>query len=382
MLVGLLAPTQRAPALAEPASPRLQATLRALERAVVEGRPGAAAALAAPGDHATSALLADLVTNARAAGLTEVSFTAGAVGAVPAGGSWSQPVVTTWRISGFDPAPAQAPVTFRFRSLADQVAVAGVGGAPGPTPLWMSGPLRVRRAGGSMVLVQAGAGDPGTYLEEARRAARAVSSALPRRRSRLVVEVPATVAHLEAALAAPRGEYAAVAAVTATADASGSWTAPAHVLVNPRRFRTLTTRGVRVVLTHEAAHVALGAATSTMPLWLAEGFADHVALRGLPAARDAVRHRLRAWVRRAGPPAQLPGPAEFAASGDRLERAYETAWAACDVLVARAGEHEALRFYRAVAAGAGPSQELRSRFGLTHRSFLRLWWDRLSGSES
>ena len=378
LVVGLLA-GRGSDAAPTPPRPDAVRTFHDLELAVARHDPDAAAALAAPGDWSVAARLAGLVDNAAAAHLVGVGFTpSGARGTVD-GGVWREPVTTTWRIWGFDAGPARAEVTFELRRFGDRVAIAGIGGGAGPTPVWMAGPIRVRRTATTMVLVAPGAGRPAAWSRLARRAAGVAGAAITAWRPRLVVEVPRNAAGLDRALGAGPGEYAALAAVTATADASGADSAPVHVLVNPEQLARLGRTAARVVLSHEAAHVALGAATSDLPLWLVEGTADQVALRDLPGERRRVRARLAARDSASDRSAHLPGAAAFTTSGARLESAYESAWLACQLLARRGGERALLGLYRAMEAGAPLRAELRHRFGWRPRAFVRLWADERAG---
>ena len=116
--------------------------------------------------------------------------------------------------------------------------------------------------------------DTGPYPALVRRAVAQVREVLPRWDGRLVVEVPADAAQLDAVLGAPEGRYDAIAGLATTVDGSGARGTPVRVLLNPGVVEGLAGRGAQVVLTHEAAHVAVGASYADMPLWLLEGFAD------------------------------------------------------------------------------------------------------------
>jgi hypothetical protein len=196
---------------------------------------------------------------------------------------------------------------------------------------------------------------------------------LPDWRPRLVVEVPASAAALDRTLAAEPGRYANIAAVTTTVDGSVTPEAPAHVFVNPDVFDRLEPQGAQVVMSHEAVHVATRAATSDVPLWLLEGFADYVALRDVDLPLTTTAGQIIEQVRRDGPPAHLPGGAEFDTSTTELGAAYESAWLACRLMVRLGGERALVRLYRLVDAGRGLPSALRATFGLTLGGLTRAW---------
>ena len=354
-------------------------TLQRLERAVREGDTGAGRALAPDGDRAAERRLAGVVDNAAA--LRVRDFTLRYVddeGAPSADGAWSAAVDVTWQLSGFDPAPSRAEVLFRFADTGDRVALTGIGGGGRISPLWLSGPLQVRRTSDTLVLV---AGPPAEAASYARRAAAAVPvvrRVLPRWRQGLVVEVPASAAGLDRALDAESGTYDQIAAVTTAADGSQAPGTPVHVFVNPDVFDRLKPTGAQVVISHEATHVATHAYTSAMPLWLLEGFADYVALRDVPLPVSVSAAQIIADVRRDGPPRHLPSAAEFGTHTPRLGATYESAWLACRLLARDGGQRALVAFYRAVDGGLPLGTALRSLFGLSVRELTRDWRGLLS----
>ena len=201
-------------------------------------------------------------------------------GALSAGSdAWVGAVDTTWAFRGFDRTVARTEVSFTFRQDGDQASIVGIGGNERRTPLWLAGPVTVRRGPGVLVVAAGGAGSAARYFELASRAVTVVRRVEPAWRDGLVVEVPESADQLDEELDAEPGEYDNIAAVTTTVNGSVAARAPVHVFVNPEVFGPLKRRGAQVVMSHEATHVATGAATTSMPLWLVEGFADYVALR-------------------------------------------------------------------------------------------------------
>ena len=351
------------------------ALLQRLSRAVEEKDPAATAELAA--DDAARRRLSALVVNAERIGLDDVALRyVDELGGADETGEWSATAIATWRIDAFDATPASAEVRVDFRSAADAgVAIVDVGGTGGVSPVWLSGPVQVRRSADTLVLA---ARDPGRYARLARRAVVVVRRVLPRWRDGLVVEVPRSATALDAALDVERGTFANVAGVTAAADGSTGDAAPVHVFLNPEQLRDLRPAGAQVVVSHEAAHVALDAPASDLPAWLSEGFADYVALRDVDLPLRTTAAQIIRQVRRDGVPRALPDSDDFDEESHYFGAAYEASWIACRLLAQRHGERSLLTFYRR-ADGAQDLDALFVRtFGTTEQVFTRQWQDVLS----
>jgi hypothetical protein len=359
---------------------RASALLADFERAVDNRDPAAAETLAAPGDEKSSALLGALVANARALHVQDFTLRyVDEVGAVTASGAWEGAVDVTWSFAGFDPAPAHSEVGFRFRTVDGAVYLDSVGGGQRRLPLWLSGDLEVRRAPGTLVLVDGSGASAARYSRLAKAAVPVVRQVLPSWRTGLVVEVPSSVATLDDALSSEPGTYSGIAAVTTTADGSLAPDAPVHVFVNPVIFGQLQPTGSQVVMSHEAVHVATEAATNnTMPLWLLEGFADYVALRDVDLPVSTTAGQIIDRVRQEGPPETLPGSVEFDTTTTHLGATYESAWLACRLLADRAGQAALVRLYMDVRDGASIGSALQREFGLTEAELTELWRDLLT----
>jgi hypothetical protein len=238
--------------------------------------------------------------------------------------------------------------------------------------------VQVRRTPDTLVLAAGSSAQADAYARRAAAAVPVVRRVLPAWRPRLVVEVPTSGAALDRTLAADPGQYANIAAVTTTVDGSVDRGAPMHVFVNPDIFGRLEPQGAQVVMSHEAVHVATRAATSDLPLWLLEGFADYVALRDVDLPLSTTAGQVIRQVRRNGPPDHLPGSAEFDTSATALGAAYESAWLACRLLARSGGEQALVRLYRLVDGGRTLASALRATFGLTPGALTRAWRRSLS----
>ncbi len=129
------------------------------------------------------------------------------------------------------------------------------------------------------------------------------------------------------------------------------------IVVNPWVFDGLGPIGRHVVVSHEATHVATGATTVSMPLWVAEGFADYVGVGSVDvplrvSARAAVRQ-----IRKSGLPDRLPRDSAFHAGGG-AEATYEEAWLAMRLIARQYGQDAPGRLLRGRGA---PSQCRRCR---------------------
>lgn len=352
--------------------------LRALEDALASGDPAAASRLAPAGDPDARDLLSAIGGNVDDIGLVDITARyVDEAGAVAADGSWPAEVDLTWRIDDLDRRTATSEVTITFRPDGDRVGIEAFGGGP-RTPLWLTGPLGVQRAGNALVMVAGEDPDTAAWAERVRRGVPVVRRVLPDWRGPVVVEVASSAAQVDAALGEPAGTYAQVAAVTASADGSAGPDAPVRIVVNPEVTDRLRQRGAQVVTTHEMVHVATDAlSTGSMPAWLLEGFPDYVALRDVPLPVTTAASRAIQVVRRDGAPRRLPDVQQLGTQAPDLQAAYEMAWLACVALAEAAGEEALVDVYEAVDGGEPVERVLRREAGLGLGELTRLWQDRL-----
>jgi hypothetical protein len=350
----------------------------------VTSRDQSAAEVLAPGDdpHAGD-LLAAVVANAEE--LHVGGFTAryvDDVGAVDPAGRWQAAVDFTWRFDGFDRDPVHEEVLVGFQidesgKDAGSVGITSFGGGDRRSPLWLSGPVEVRRSAHALVLATTSA-EADLLAGRAEAAVPVVRDVLPQWDGKLVVEVPGSEESLDAALAADPGTYTDIAAATASVDGTVTPDSELHVFVNPDVYDDLEPVGGQVVISHEATHLATGAPLTTgVPLWLLEGFADYVALHAVDLPITTTAGQIIQQVRKDGVPDHLPGQPEFDQTDTHLGAAYESAWVACLVLADARGQDALVRLYRQVSRGRDLDGQLHLLFDLTEAGLTARWRQRL-----
>lgn len=360
-------------------------TVHQLSRAWQTADPASAASLATPDGSAISQQLADAALNVTTLGLTDVSLT-------PVDGS-TDLARLTWRLSGADHA-ASVMLALRWGEGSQGAAIAGVMSGGTTTPLWVLEDLTASVSPG--VLVSGGASDAVQALApDATQARDRVRAFFAEWESDLIVEAPSTSDLFAETLAAPPGEYDEVAALTTSTDGTVGPLAGLRVLVHPVNYPAMTTGAARLVLTHEATHVATRSVTSELPLWWSEGLAEHVAFSTVPAqdrrlAEDLLEQAhdaLTAEFAQNGVPDRLPVPADFA--GNRQDAFYEASRRAVDTLVALAGPadvdesaEQLWEFNTRLASGEDVEVALTECFGVTYPDFIRAWQGALTRGPS
>ena len=355
-----------------------------LTEALSSGTRKETVALAAPGNRQAARSLGFVHDNVRELDITDLSMrfvdeNAGRpVGTERLGrDGFVADVQLTWRVDGFDQDVSRMEVSLSFVTVEDDAGFVSASGDYGNrAPLWLLDDLAVRQSADALVM----AADPkkiGDFLDLAEQAVVDVHKVLPRWRGKLVVEVPQSREQLNQTLAAEENAYDAIAAITTTVDGSISAQSPTHITINPVVFGKLGDDGAQIVMSHEATHVATDAATSPMPLWLLEGFADYVALAHVNLPVSVTASQTLADVRRNGLPNQLPTGDDFNPASEGLGATYESAWLACRYLADEYGERQLLDFYRAVDDGASTDEAFDRVLNTTERQFIRGWQDYL-----
>ena len=298
-------------------------------------------------------------------------------------GTWVADVQVSWQFQKYDVAPSTLEVPMVVVDDGEHARFAGLAAPQDKdrVPLWLLERLAVRKSDRTLVL----AADPGQLprlARLARRAVPAVAKVLPTWKGALVLEEPSSEAVLDEAVGSDTATTAQLAGVTTTVDGSVTRGQATHVLLNPEVFGRLGPTAAQIVVSHEATHVATDAAVTAMPQWLAEGFADYVALRDtkLPVAVSA--SQILAEVRKNGPPRALPTSADFSGDNAALGATYESAWLACRLLAQEYGEQRLVAFYRRADRDSGTRQAFRSVLGTTEAAFTRSWSSYLAGLAS
>jgi hypothetical protein len=291
--------------------------------------------------------------------------------------AWQGTVEVRYRLRDWDDEATRVETTFTFAPTGSGQAIVDIGGSEGRTPIWMTGPVEVASSGRALVIDRSRGAN--RFLQRAETALGDVARVLPRWHGPLVLEVPETEQGLERALGASAGQYANIAAVTASVDGSLARTSPVHVFINPQVFAGLGPRGSQVVVSHESTHVATGATFASMPTWLLEGFADYVALvhSGIPVATAA--SQILSRIRKDGPPDHLPTTAELDPSANGLGATYEEAWLATRFIGRQYGEAKLVRFYEVVNGGTTVDQAFASVLGTSESAFVKRWRADLRG---
>ena len=297
------------------------------------------------------------------------------------GGAALVQTTTSYRLRGHDRDPLRRVRNLAFAPRSGTWVIVGDGtlrGLPDDPEIWDGGPLTVVRGRTALV-----AGDAPGLAEIARRLDAAVptvarltgEAALPGWRDRVVALVPATDQRAGALAEGDRDltGIAALATVAPTTRGPGA----DRIVIAPGVFGRLNDLGRDVVLTHELTHVATGGARDgRTPLWLIEGFADHVGYHGRDVGVRSAARELRREVAAGRLPAALPGRGDFDGSSGRLSQAYQEAWLACRMIAERYGEARLVRLYRA-AGRRSQDAALREVLGVDTARFTADWRDYL-----
>jgi hypothetical protein len=299
--------------------------------------------------------------------------------------SWVQQATVSWQLQA-DTAAAEHTVWLTMVSSGDMTQLAGTTDLPGgtgqaePLPPWWLEPVAVKRVGDATVLVSARL-NPDRWANAANAAVTKISprvGGVGRGWSGgVVVEVPGTTGLFERVLAVPDGSYDQIAATT-WADGANLVKAPLRIVVNPIAAGKLSDLGLKLLLAHEATHVATHSVDSPAPTWAVEGFADYVAYQAYPEAREAAAAPLLARVRDGKVPRALPEDDRFRASTNRLDLAYAEAWLACRYVAERYSRAQLDQLYQQLDAGKKLDQAVRSVLDVSEAQFVSGWRSYLS----
>jgi hypothetical protein len=203
---------------------------------------------------------------------------------------------------------------------------------------------------------------------------------------RLTVVAPADTAGFRA-LVGRAGDLSQVAAVTdGPLDPTTGLATADRIVLNPDAFATLTPAGRQFVLTHEGTHVAVRSSLAgAAPLWLAEGFADHVGYAGSGRRTAELAAALLAEVDAGKGPTRLPTQADFDPAQGEIAPTYLASWLAVDLVARRHGPATLQRFYEASAVDGSSAQAEAATdrafvevLGTTRAEFTRRWLSELA----
>jgi hypothetical protein len=249
-----------------------------------------------------------------------------------------------------------------------------------PLPLWLAGPIEVERASGVRVITIDGGVPDIEVLGMARLAREHVREVVPDIDDNLTIISPRTRTLAADLVGRPEKEVTPIAAVTTTVDGR---TATARVIVlNPAHFATMDARASQVVVSHEAAHLLTGAVGTNAEAWVAEGFADFVALHDDTAPLSLSAGQILNQVNKDGAPKALPSPRDFDRAAHGLGAVYESAWMVFRMLGERHSDETIVRFYRDVLAGTDVDTAVREAFDVSVAQLTAQWRDYLTKSAS
>lgn len=378
---------------ANPAKPVISANAGAVIAAQVRGLDNARSEtefVSAAGDSKASRDWAkEIYANISLLGATDIElrFVSGGDAGVRADGATQATVEVSWR-----PGPSsglaerqtkQAEVIFVLDPRKnDTFAIRAAERGSGPLPLWLAGKLELSRSEGATVISIDGGNADQPIADQADIAHNDVSKVVTTTTARLVVVSPHTEQQAAELLDQSAASIAQIAAVTTTLDGSTGAKAATVVVLNPAVFATMDARAAQVVLSHEATHLMTNAATANIETWVAEGFADYVALHEDKASLSVSAGQILRSVKKEGAPDHLPTAADFGSTQHGLGAMYESVWMIFRMLGAQFGDADIFRFYNAVLGGTPTAKASESAFGLSVAEITRDWRAYLAKSAS
>lgn len=305
-------------------------------------------------------------------------FVSGGASGVRADGGTEAKVEVSWRPgpqTGLNQAQTgDAVVTFVLDPVKNgKFAIRDTRRDSGALPLWLAGKLDISRGNGSTVISIDG-GDTGKPIaDEADIAHAAVRKVVKSVTATLVVISPHTQQQTAALLDQSATSVEQIAAVTTTLDDSSSANAATLIVLNPLVFEGMDERAAQIVMSHEATHLMTKAVTADIETWVAEGFADFVALHDDAAPLSVSAGQILRSVKKDGAPAQLPTAADFGTTQHGLGGTYESAWLIFRMLGERYADADIVRFYDAVLGGTSTAKAAESAFGLSIGDITGEW---------
>jgi hypothetical protein len=272
-------------------------------------------------------------------------------------------------------APVVVPLRFSYDD--GELALRGLDNPTGdPVPVWLTGPVAIEAAtGGTCVAVpdSVDLDDCARLLEVAAADLTDVMSTDDALEHPVVIMVPEADSTAAMLLGQDIDQLEQIAAVTTTIDGSTSDRAPAQIVLNPAVFDDLRPKAAQLVVSHEVTHAATGVTAASMQLWVAEGFADYVALASDRIRVERAASQILTYVRNHGVPERLPGARQFAADRHGLGRTYEATWLIFRMLSDYYGNAAVVAFYNEVSAGTPVEPVLIDTVGLDIDDLTAAW---------
>ncbi|MEV4555890.1 hypothetical protein AB0K51_02695 [Kitasatospora sp. NPDC049285] len=372
-----VAPPRRAP-LAAPAAPDTRGDVeRLLALRALAVRQGDAARLLALGAPEAEESDRDLLERTAELRFAEYTLKLGSFTEPPAGADRITVAAELgYRLDGVDDYPALLERQLELTRAEDgwQVVRETPTGAVAP---WDLGAVRAVSGRRSLVLGLGETAELGALAELADQAVPAVAAVWGDwKPGRLLLELPLTEQQFARRMDVAADSYQGIAAVTLAVSGAPAHTPADRILVNPEAYRQLSDLGRRVVVTHEATHVATRADTKPWtPLWLSEGVADYTGYRGTGRTARQIAPELAKEVTAGRLPTALPADEAFTAGAAGIGQAYELSWLACDLIARQWGQDRLVAFYRSVGAlGAGQlDRAMRTELGVGVEEFTKRW---------
>src|SRR6266508_3997571 len=272
-------------------------------------------------------------------------------------------VQARYRFVGQDDSPVLSHVYYTFVQTADGWRIGGQGEAKpfgtDDVEIWDGGPLRGVRSARTLVVYH-----PGEHTLARRLLAAADNAYAQIARSwsqpwerKVVILVPSH--QDEAERLAGADDLTRVAAVSSSSIESVRTGADQRVqgnriIVNTANIKFYDRLNLQVVATHEMTHVATRRLGGGVPMYLVEGFADYVALRGVPAPFSVTRPALTKQVHARSFDDTLPANDLFRGSND-LAVAYDQGSSFCLWVATTHGNAKLQALYRAFAGEDKPT---------------------------
>jgi hypothetical protein len=271
-------------------------------------------------------------------------------------------VQARYKFVGQDASPVLAHVYYTFVETPDGWRIGGQGDArpfgADDTEIWDGGPLRTVRSQRTLVVYHPGDQTLATRLLAAAddayaQIARSWSQPWERK---VVVLVPRDQDEAERMVGA--NDLSRVAAVSSSsiesARAGAERVQGNRIIVNTSNVRLYDRLNLQVVATHEMTHVATRRLGGGVPLYLVEGFADYVALRGVSAPLSVTRPALTKQVRAGGFDGLLPADDLFRGSND-VAVAYDEGSSFCLWVARTYGNAKLQALYQSFAGDDRPT---------------------------